>query len=236
MKIYAKQVNPEYQESPFFMFGPEEIYTDVIFTGNRHYNSHTTPEYDAIRNGLDELTNCIDTDGKFIYGIWYENMTEAVKSLIPAPQHKARYSTRDIKAWREIASEWYITTNENALICRALQLVTGKEYEYITIRGCSQGDWQEILFPVEEYDRNALAILEADYFNTGTEWIIDDGEFDPENDSPLNINGYSVYCYGWNVDQIRQEIADAAGVDPGAVILYEYAGSYSMPKYNKVGA
>ena len=234
MKIYAKQISPEYQESPFFNWDPADLYPGVIFKGNRYFNSHTTPEYDAIRNGLDELTNCIDTDGKFIYGIWYENMTEAVKSLIPAPQHKARYSTRDIKAWREIASEWYITTNENALICRALQLVTGKEYEYITIRGCSQGDWQEILFPVEEYDRNALDILEADYFNTGTEWIIHDESSDPEG--PEDISGYSLYCYGWNTDQIRAEIADAAGVNPDAVILYEYAGSYSMPKYNKVGA
>ncbi len=234
MKIYAKQVQPEYQESPYYLFGPDEIYTDVIFTGNRRYKGHTIPEYDEIRAGLDELTNCIDTDGNFIYGIWHENMTEAVKSLMPAPQHKARYSTRDIKAWREIASEWYITTNENALICRALQLVTGKEYEYTTIRGCSQGDWQEILFPVEEYDRDALSILEADYFNTGTEWIIHDESNDPEG--PEEISGYSVYCYGWNVDQIRQEIADAAGAAADAVTMYEYAGSYTLPKYNKVGA
>ena len=140
MKIYAKQVQPEYQESPFYLFGPEEIYPDVIFTGNRRYKGRTIPEYDAIRNGLDELTNCIDTEGKFIRGYWYENMTEAVNDTIPAPLHKARYSTRDIKTWREIASEWYITTNENALLCRALQLVTGKEYEYTTIRGTCQGD------------------------------------------------------------------------------------------------
>ena len=234
MKIYAKQVQPEYQESPFYLFGPDEIYTDVIFTGNRQYKGRTIPEYDEIRAGLDELTNCIDTDGHFIYGIWYENMTEAVKSLIPAPQHKARYSTRDIKAWREIAAEWYITTNETALLCRALQLVTGKEYEYTTIRGCSQDEWQEILFPVEEYDRDALAILEADYFNTGTEWIIHDESNDPEG--PEEISGYSVYCYGWNVDQIRQEIADAAGAAPEAVTMYEFAGYYKTSKYNKVGA
>ncbi len=31
-------------------------------------------------------------------------------------------------------------------------------------------------------------------------------------------------------------IADADGVKPEAVILYEYAGSISIPKYNKMGA
>ena len=234
MTIYAKQVSPEYQESPFFMWGAADAYPGVIFKGNRNFNSHTTPEYDAIRDGLDDLTNCIDTDGKFIYGIWYDNITEAVNSTMPAPQHKAKYSTRDIKAWRDIAAEWYISTDENGLLCRALQLVTGKEYEYITIRGCSQGDWQEILFPVTEYDRDALSILEADYFNTGTEWIIHDENNDPEG--PEEISGYSVYCYGWNVDQIRQEIAEAAGAAADAVTMYEYAGSYTLPKYNKVGA
>ena len=234
MTIYAKQIRPEYQESPFFMWGPEEIYPGVIFKGNRHFNSHTTPEFDAIRDGLDDLTNTIDTEGNFIRGYWYENMTEAVKDLMPAPLHKARYSTRDIKVWREIASEWYITTNENALICRALQLVTGKAYESATIRGCSQGDWQEILYPAAEYDGDQIEHLEADYFNTGTEWIIHDENSEPEG--PEDISGYSTYCYGWNADQIRAEIADAAGVKPEAVTMYEYAGSYSIPKYNKVGA
>ena len=233
MRIYAKQVRPEYQESPFFMWGPEEMYPGVIFKGNRYFNSHTTPEFDAIRDGLDDLTNLIDTDGKFIPG-WYDTITEAVNDIMPAPQHKARYSTREIKTWREIASEWYIATDENALICRALQLVTGKEYETTTIRGCSQGDWQEILYPAGEYDGDQIEHLEADYFNTGTEWIIHDEAEDPE--TPEDISGYSTYCYGWNSDQIRQEIADAAGAKPEAVTMYEYAGSYTLPKYNKVGA
>ena len=234
MTIYAKQIRPEYQESPFFMWGSEEMYPGVIFKGNRYFNSHTTAEYDAIRNGLDELTNTVDTDGNFIRGYWYENMTEAVNDIMPAPLHKPRYSTRDIKAWREIASEWYIATHENALICRALQLVTGKEYESTTIRGCSQGDWQEILYPVKEYDARGLEMLELDYFNTGTEWIIHDESSTPE--TPEDISGYSMYCYGWTAEQIRKEIAAAAGTDPAAVILYEYAGSYSVSKYNKVGA
>lgn len=234
MKIYAKQISPEYQESPFFNWDPADLYPGVIFKGNRYFNSHTTPEFDAIRSGLDDLTSLIDTDGKFIPGGWYDTITEAINDLLPVPLHKVRYSTREIKAWRGIASDWYRITDETQAICRALQLVTGKEHESATIRGCSQGDWQEIIFPAAEYDRAALDILEADYFNTGTEWIIHDESSTP--DGPEDISGYSMYCYGWNTDQIRAEIADAAGVNPDAVILYEYAGSYSMPKYNKVGA
>lgn len=234
MKIYAKQISPEYQESPSMHWGLEELYPDVIFKGNRNFMSHTTPEFDAIESRLDDLTDTIDTEGKFIPGGWYENITEAVTDLMPAPLHKARYSTRDIKAWREIGAEWYNYKNTNALLCRALELITGKEYDYTTIRGCVQGDWQEIFYPAGEYNGNAIEILEADYFNTGTEWIIHDEDSEPEGAE--DVSGYSLYCYGWNTDQIRAEIASAAEVDPEAVVMFEYAGSYSVPKYNKVGA
>lgn len=233
MTIYAKQINPAYQESPFFLEDPADLYPGVIFKGNRYFNSHTTPEFDAIRDGLDDLTNLIDTDGKFIPG-WYDTITEAVNDIMPAPQHKARYSTRDIKAWREIASDWYRITDESASLCRALQLVTGKEHESTTIRGCSQGDWQEIIFPASDYNGDDIERLEADYFNLGTEWIIHDESSEPETAD--EISGYMLYCYGWNSDQIRAEIASAAGVKPEAVTMYEYAGSYSIAKYNKVGA
>ena len=77
-------------------------------------------------------------------------------------------------------------------------------------------------------------MLEVDYFNLGTEWIIHDESSEPE--TPDEISGYSVYCYGWNADQIRAELANVAEVDPDAVIMYEYAGSYTIPKYNKLGA
>lgn len=234
MTIYAKQIRPEYQESPFFLDGPAELYPGVIFKGNRYFNNHTTPEYDAIFNGLDDLTNTLDNDGKFIYGGWYENFTEAVMDLMPPPMHKMKYSTRDIHAWRMLVHEWYNTNDQNEILGRALQLVTGKKYDCKTIRGCCQSDWQEIIYPVDEYDRAALDILEADYFNTGTEWIVHDESSAPE--TPEDISGYNIYCYGWNTDQIREEIAAAAGADPEAVILYEYAGSISIPKYNKVGA
>lgn len=233
MTIYARQIKPAYQESPFFLDDPADLYPGVIFKGNHHFNSHTTPEYDAIFNGLDDLTNTLDYDANFLPGRWYENFTEAVADLMPAPAHKTRYSTRDIKAWRMLANEWYKTNDQNELLGRALQLVTGKKYGCKTIRGCVQADWQEILYPVDEYNRAALDILEADYFNTGTEWIVHDDSDEPE--TPEDISGYSIYCYGWNTDQIRAEIAAVAGTDPAAVILYEYAGSISIPKYNKVG-
>lgn len=45
-------------------------------------------------------------------------------------------------------------------------------------------------------------------------------QVDPENDSPANISGCSVYCIAWNDEGIRKEIADAEGIDPADVVFY----------------
>ena len=46
-KIYARQISPEYQESPLYL-GEEFWPDDIILTGNRDYREHTTAPYDAI--------------------------------------------------------------------------------------------------------------------------------------------------------------------------------------------
>lgn len=161
MKIYAKQVPPEYQES----FFEPECWPGIIFHGNRWFNSHTTPEFDAIYDRFDGEKR----------------------------------------------------------ILRALHLVTGKRYTVRTIHGTCQGDWQTIYYPVEDYTRGALDILEADYFNTVTEWIV-------------NVDGCNVgVCtYSWNNDGIRAEIADAVGVAAENVILQVFDGWTKTAKHREV--
>lgn len=231
MKIYAKQVRPEYQESPFFLWGAADAYPGVIFDGNRNLNSHTTPEYDHITRYLDDISS--EWEYRNYAGV--RNAPTIKELLRDYGMHRndgKPWSTKERHVWRLIFEG--NTYTEDGAILKALELVTGKEYESATIRGCVQGDWQEILYPAGEYDSKAIEYLEIDYFNMGTEWIIHDESSEPEG--PEDISGYSLYCYGWSNDLIRREIADAAGAAPDAVIMYEYAGSYILPKYNKVGA
>jgi hypothetical protein len=163
MKIYAKQVPPEYQESYF----EYECWPGIIFHGNRNFESISTPEFRTIYDRFDGEKR----------------------------------------------------------ILRALHLVTGKRYDVRTIRGCCQSDWQTIYYPVEEYTRAALDILEADYFNTGTEWIV-------------NVDGcdVGVYTYSWNNDGIRAEIAAAVGAAPDDVVLQVFDGWTKTAKYQEVTA
>lgn len=231
MKIYAKQVPPEYQESPFTWIDPADEWPGIIFDGNRHYNSHTTPEYDKIIQYLGNMS----LDWDYRNGDGKRNAPTIKELLRDYGIHRndgKPWSTKERHIWRLIF-EGNTYTDEGAIL-KALELVTGKEHDCTTIRGCCQGDWQEIIYPADDYSLDAIEILETDYFNTGTEWIIHDENTAPE--TPDEISGYSVYCYGWSADQIRAELADAAGADPGDVIMYEYAGSYTIPKYELVRA
>lgn len=56
----------------------------------------------------------------------------------------------------------------------------------------------------------------------------------PENDSPLNINGCSVYCTSGSEEGIRKEIADAEGFDPADVVLYAFEGWSRTAQYEEV--
>lgn len=216
MKVYARQINPAYQESPLFL---SDVWPEnVIFTGNRYYNERTIPAWDK----LDNVEEVIDSYGP---EEWYRNITDALNDLVPRDDGRG-YNTRQVHEWKKLIDEWDIADDD----CKAeaLSLITGKKYDYTTLRGCSQDDWIDIFYPVEEWDRKSLECLEMEYFNTGSEWIIHDEETEPE--TPEDISGYSVYCYGWDTDSIKEEIKEITGAEE--VVLYEYSGSYSVDQWN----
>ena len=222
-KIYARQIAPEYQESPLYL-GEEFWPEDIILTGNRNYREHTTAPYDAIIANIDSAADDMG-------GNWYKNATEYFNDVFP-PYHKAEYSTMDIAHWKRITAEYQTCRreDESTLICQALCLMTGKAYEFNTIRGCFQGDWQEMYSPVQ-FGPDFVRNFEIEYFNTGTEWIVHDEEDAPE--SPEDISGCSMYCYTYNP---AEEIAREGGVDVADVVLYEFDGYTRAAKYKEVTA
>lgn len=228
MKLYARQIAPEYQESPLFY--DEELFPEnIIVTGNRDYNSHTTPEYDQIIQYFDEL--CEEYEYiKARNSSFYKNATELLQDHFPG-----KYSTQKVHFFKEILEKYGTRYYyEGDYITDMLQLVTGKEWRKRTIRGCCQGDWQEIIYPVEEWTTEGIEEFEIMYFNTGTEWIIHEEENKPEG--PEDISGCSVYCTSWDIEGIKKELTDAAGYAPEEIILYEFSGYTKSPVYVVKGA
>lgn len=218
-KIYAKQVPPEYQESPLFMW--EEWPENIFVFGNHHYNQHAE-RLEEIRRGLEEIADEweeLHNGGSRYYSSWID----ALNDIFPPDETRGEYTRAERLELAKLAAqyEWAGSSAENNILCAALGIVTGHEYAAGTIRGCCQGDWQEIIYPAE-YGREWLETFEAEYFNTGSEWCIKENEDDP---------GYYQYCTGWNNDLIRAEIASAAGVTPENVILYSFTGWSRSAEY-----
>lgn len=167
MRIYARQIPPEYQESPLYWsrnprtreLDLADTWPGVSLTGNRHFCGYTAEEYDDAERATNEAAE------------EYNN-----------------------------GKEW-----------------TG---ERVTLRGCCQGDYIECTYPRNKYSAADLERLEKEYFNTGEEWTIYDG--DP-NENP-EADSFSMYVYSWDDDEKRKEIAAAAGVDPAEIEMHAFTG------------
>lgn len=105
---------------------------------------------------------------------------------------------------RQIAPEW----QESPIFLDGMFpeniVVTGQPWKWSIIRGCCQSDWQEVFYPVNEWGREALTAFEVEYFNTGSEWIVHEGEFNPEQNGPEDIEGHSIYCTSYKVQEELQ--------------------------------
>lgn len=232
MKIYARQIPPEYQESPLSY--DEEVYNYVSVCGNRECNEHFQPVfkrvYDALDNG--ELSEALeDVKNKSGYYSFYRNVTEAINDLLPA--EKEKYSTKDINAIKKLVEEFDSCKSYEAydILCEVLEVVTGNEWDYRTIKGCCQSDWNRAFYQVKDWP-DGLNDFEMEYFNLGSEWMVHDEDFEPEN--PEDISGYTVYCHSYSDDGIKAEIMESMGVSEAEVILYEFDGYRQTAKYKIV--
>jgi hypothetical protein len=224
MKIYAKQVMPEYQESPLFMDEwPENVY---VF-GNRHFRDHGGEYIKNIKNSMYDAAYELKqlTRGLHVRGY---SLTEILCDFLPA-ENGREYSRADRLEWRALLLNFDAgaITDDDA-ITTALQLITGREYDAAQICGCCQDDWNNIIYP-SEYGREWLENFEIEYFNLGAEWRISEG--DPDSD-----DNYYIYTHAWNEDGQRAEIAAAAGVDPADVVLYVFDGYTKTANYRTVTA
>ena len=229
MKIYARQIAPEYQESPLFI-GDEFFPDNIAVCGNRDYHSHKPELFENVQNVLEqgELAEVLEYPKN--WADWYKNATQAITEYLP-PTNGKKYSTNAIHALRCLIIDYSCCacSKENEILCKVLSIVDGRPWEWSTIRGSCQRDWQEVFYPVDEWSKEALQEFETQYFNEGTEWIIHD-----EQEAPEDISGYSVYCIGWNMEQIKKEIAEITGASPEEITLFEFGGYTKTAYYTEV--
>lgn len=225
MKVYARQIAPEYQESNLNDYFPE----DIAVCGNRNFIEHTPEVFERVKKALQfgELLAAIDD----IKNSGYKNTTEAINDLLPP--EKDKYSTKDIHKLKQLVDKYLTCSSykDPFILCAAVSIVMSEPWACRKISGDCQGDWNYVFYPTNKWTDEDINDFETEYFNTGTEWIVNDGNFNPETQSPEDIDGYSVYCHSWNNDGIKQELADVTGEDVSNVVLYTFGGYTETPEY-----
>lgn len=234
MKVYARQINPSYQESPLMIF--DEWPEDLIVTGNRDYQSHTIFEYNRIKEYFDDMASEWNQNG--MYGSEKYSLKEVLHDYGFERNDGKPWTTKQRHEWKLLMESEHYDSRDDEIILKALKLLTGAEWKTTTIRGCCQGDWQNVYYRVDRWNKESLEAFETEYFNTGSEWMIHDptladgiGEV-PE--TPEDINGFCGYCHAWDEDGIREEIANMADCNPEDVVMWAWNGTNYSDSYRMV--
>lgn len=137
MKIYARQVDPEFQESPLFLFDDWDC--GLCLTGNRDFQSHTTEVFDRVK--------CILDSGDILEHLYdgQTNLDEVFDDYLH-PENRSEYNKNELKELSNLAEKYNYATigsdNEYKILCKVLSIVTDEEWDFTVLRGCCQGDWQ----------------------------------------------------------------------------------------------
>jgi hypothetical protein len=231
MKIYARQIMPEFQDSRIFDDDGNGVeYINVW--GNKDYQSRTSSVFDRVKECLDagELAEDIEAVMEKNPSAIYGNITEAINNQLWRDDGKP-YSTRQIGKLKQLVLRYSEcrSSEEDQILVDVLSIVTGEEWDYRNIHGCCQSEWNTVYYPVKYWTKESLDAFETMYFNTGSEWIVHEGDTEPT--SPEEIDGCAYYCVSWNDEGIKKELAEAAGGNVEDVVLYKYSGSVSIPTY-----
>ena len=244
--IYARQIPPEYQESPLY-FNDLCFPQDIAVFGNRDFNEHIPGFFEDIKNELDNATLADDLDsidvknnGGSSQYCYYKSYRECINDCIP-PHNRDPYTDNEIQTLRKLINDYQYapqgSNTEKEMLCKIISIVTGQTWDYTCIRGCVQSDWNYIYYP-DTWTDDMVKRFEVEYFNMGTEWevhCVDDTESEIPND-PEEIQGYWCYCHSCDDQEIKKEICEIDGreSDPEMVVLYAFDGYIKTPKYRRM--
>lgn len=220
--LYAKQVDPEYQEDDLFYsykdsktgryelgMNDDYYYENLILDGNRDFHGISTKAYDKLKQ---------------LNSLWYEwenyrscgfgSRTEFIEWYCKRDDGK-HYSKRDIHVWIELLDNW---DEKDLDFEEGLFLITRKSWRKICLRGCMQSEWQEG-YASEELSNASVDYIELCYFNKGMEFLVYESKEDFYNDGD---------CYSIYVGDV-QDLRDRLGEE---VTVYEWNGYIKTPKYS----
>ena len=245
---HAYQVPPEYQESPLYSLGRDwrqtlrETWPGVSIFGNRDFSDAWSEDADGLQDRIEEaadawraaaydVTPSTTQRGRWTYtrrrslrrDHYDENRRPSLAGILAdngiSRKDGKPWTVKQRHAWREIIEAYIELPNYDPddATADALEIITGEKYETATIRGCAQRDYATVIYPAS-LGASGLRALEIEFFNTGEDYQI----FSGEKDEPGAAYEVNVYCYSWQDDEKRAELADAAGCSPEEIEIHAF--------------
>ncbi len=211
MKIYAKQLDPEFFDYRVYEDNVDE---DIIVEGNRDYPGFHDEDLKSIKEFINNY-NCYD------YDVFYDGkIKDYATDYLPQKDNGKKYSPKELHQLKQSLDN--MDDEETIVLC--LSIIKGKEYKAGCIRGCCQGDWCQIYYPAST-NQKEIDYLEAVYFGTGTEYEVHDS--DNEVNNADDIEGFSILVTAWRIEDIKEEIASCfRNATADDVTLYQIKDSY----------
>lgn len=187
-----------YQVAPEYQEAPalEDMFDNsIIITGNDQLNGWETESYKTIYSALFEGVNPCE-EGEENFDEWEHLINDSTEKAI----------------------------SDDEAICKGLELLTGEKWAYTELHGTTQREWTGCYYMANVWTHEQLGAVEMEYFNTGTEWSIEDEDSEEWGNT---------YTHFWTDEENRAEIAAVFGVNPEDVALYLFDGWTRTANYKE---
>ena len=219
-KYIAREVAPERSTGEYeFDIADECANETMALYGNKEYNSHTCPVFDRVREVCEGFDNGYYIESEFenahdcVYGLFGEYLEV---------DHIVKLTEQECAEIMAALNEGYSRYNATR-ICKILSVLTRTHWDYKTIRGVCQSDWQ-IMYYNASWSDELIRRFEMAYFNTGTEFEIIDAE--------TNERETFIYCYEYGEKAITDEMKEYIGSDCELKVLW-FDGYTQVAKYRE---
>ena len=228
---YAKQISPELQDDDLFYqwrdkdgryhigMNDDYIAENIIIDGNKEFHSFTSKEYDKIKQLDSVYYECEYLENERTNHCYWSSWTEFIHAYFSRSNGK-KYNTREIHRWKLLIKKYEERWDIDDIMCDALELMTGLKWREISLRGCSQSDWQKG-YASENLSDKDVRYVEMCYYNTGEEFIVYESKEDFENED----NGCSYYVE--DINDLRDRLQ-------AEVHIYVFDGYVKVPQYKEV--
>lgn len=218
-KVNFYECKPECTFSPLEL---DELDDTIVITGNSRYRGRTTELFDFVVSELNS-GNCVTMLDDFNEGeeTLYTSEREIIEDYFSF--NRNTYTDKEIELLEKLSREYLenCSSRTNDILCKVLSIVDKREWNYTSITGCSQSEWQCIYYVTDNWNDTALKELKVEYFNMGAMYTNDEYG--------------SVYVHNtWNTDLIKEEISEYTGVKVEDIVLNKIVGYERKPKYKTI--